>query len=309
MKVAVIGTHWGRVHVGAFRGHGHEVVALVGRDQGETERVARDEGIPRACVNLDEVEDAEIVVVASPTGVHRRHVERFLDRPVLCEKPLCGFPLDRAFIQRAAAAQVFVNYAFPFLDTAREARRRIEAGELGEVFRVLVDVPFHFERELPAREWFLDLVSHPLSFLNAVFGAFGLVQWHEAPGRTSVSAVMANGAQTLDLALYRAPRECFRVGMTLVGDRAVMRLEGGYEPATRWSFQPLLVDGKPVTEGERSGAEDVWIRANHRAVGAFLDVVLGRTSREDAGRCGLQGAALAAQVELGLEPMFTDEAP
>lgn len=101
-RVGVIGTGWGRMHVGAFRAAGAEVVALCGRDAAKTARIAAEEGIARATTDVAELVDAvEVVVVAGPDATHPAHVARALaaGRHVLCEKPLaltradvCGDP-------------------------------------------------------------------------------------------------------------------------------------------------------------------------------------------------------------------------
>jgi len=91
MKVGIIGTRWGLMHVGGFRAAGAEVVGLCGHQPDRTRDVAQREGIPLATVDPDELCRAcELVVVASPDAVHAGHVRAALDhdRPVLCEKPL-----------------------------------------------------------------------------------------------------------------------------------------------------------------------------------------------------------------------------
>jgi predicted dehydrogenase len=49
MRIGIVGTWWGRMHVGGFRRAGAEVVAICGRDPERTRRVAAQEGIPLAC--------------------------------------------------------------------------------------------------------------------------------------------------------------------------------------------------------------------------------------------------------------------
>ncbi len=103
MKVGIIGTRWGLMHVGGFRAAGAEVVALCGRQPDRTREVAQREGIPLATVEADELcRASELVVVAGPDALHARHVRAALDhdRPVLCEKPLA---LTEADAERMAA--------------------------------------------------------------------------------------------------------------------------------------------------------------------------------------------------------------
>lgn len=91
IRVGVMGTSWGLMHVGAFRRAGAQVVALLGRDAGKTRRIAVREGIGLATTQLQELLDAvDVVVVATPDRLHHAHVVAALERGrhVLCEKPL-----------------------------------------------------------------------------------------------------------------------------------------------------------------------------------------------------------------------------
>lgn len=99
MRVGIIGTNWGLMHVGGFRGAGAEIAALCGRDPIRTARVAERENIPLAVTDVEELCAAvDLVVVASPDSLHRAHVSAALaaGRPVLCEKPLAMTEEDAA---------------------------------------------------------------------------------------------------------------------------------------------------------------------------------------------------------------------
>jgi predicted dehydrogenase len=99
VKVGIIGTNWGLMHVGGFRGAGAEVVGLCGRQPDKTRHTAAREGIPLATVDPAELCAAsDVVVVAGPDALHARHVRIALDhaRPVLCEKPLATSEADAA---------------------------------------------------------------------------------------------------------------------------------------------------------------------------------------------------------------------
>jgi predicted dehydrogenase len=98
VRIGIIGTNWGRMHVGAFRAAGAEVVALCGLEAGKTRSVAAEERIPLATTDVAElVAASEAVVVASPASEHARHAEQALaaGRHVLIEKPLAA-PLEEA---------------------------------------------------------------------------------------------------------------------------------------------------------------------------------------------------------------------
>ena len=80
VRIGVIGTKWGLMHVGAFRAAGAEVTALCGRSPDNTRDVAAREGIPLATTDVRELCAAvDAVVVASPDAQHPAHVEAALE--------------------------------------------------------------------------------------------------------------------------------------------------------------------------------------------------------------------------------------
>lgn len=118
MRIGVIGTGWGRMHIGAFRAAGADVYALCGADLQKTRRVAAEEGIPFATDDvaaLCAVVDG--VVVASPDGLHAAHAQRAIQagRAVLCEKPLTTSVSDAiALVDAARASRVTCATNFPY---------------------------------------------------------------------------------------------------------------------------------------------------------------------------------------------------
>src|SRR5512134_2685697 len=98
MRVGIIGTGWGRMHVGAFRAAGATVAALCGRNLEKTRGIAAREGIALATTDVAELcREVDLVVVASPDSLHRDHAHAAIaaGRHVLCEKPL-GMTLEQA---------------------------------------------------------------------------------------------------------------------------------------------------------------------------------------------------------------------
>ncbi|MFP2934111.1 Gfo/Idh/MocA family protein, partial [Pyxidicoccus sp. 3LG] len=123
VRIGVIGTKWGLMHVGAFRAAGAEVAALCGHGLDNTRAVAAREGIPLATTDVRELCAAvDAVVVASPDALHREHVETALDagRAVYCEKPLCRTVEDaRALTARASPRPGAVNFPYRMLPPLR----------------------------------------------------------------------------------------------------------------------------------------------------------------------------------------------
>jgi predicted dehydrogenase len=128
VRVGVIGTNWGRMHIGAFREAGADVVALCGQRPEHTREVAAQEGIPLATTDVRALCAAvDAVVVASPDGLHRAHVEAALsaDRAVLCEKPLTRTEEDAlALVERSRASRrpCAVNFPYRMLPPLRALR-------------------------------------------------------------------------------------------------------------------------------------------------------------------------------------------
>ncbi len=105
-RIGVIGTNWGRMHIGGFRSAGAQVTALCGRDPQKTAAIAVEEGIPLATVNIGEFCSAvDIVVVSGPDSLHSAHIHAALDAGchVLSEKPLTRTASDARDLALRAA--------------------------------------------------------------------------------------------------------------------------------------------------------------------------------------------------------------
>jgi hypothetical protein len=144
VRVGILGTRWGRTHVGTFRAAGCEIWAIVGQDPERSREVARAEGVPHA--EPEALEDADIVVIATPAETHAELVSRWAHKILWCEKPLMAQP----------SARLWVNYAFPFLPATEHLRGEpvsvhVAAGEGGA--------------------WALrEVAVHPMSWVYHVLG-------------------------------------------------------------------------------------------------------------------------------------------
>ncbi|MEM9556399.1 MAG: Gfo/Idh/MocA family oxidoreductase [Acidobacteriota bacterium] len=319
MRVGIVGIGWGRTHCGTFRAAGCEVVALLGQRRDIVERVAAEEGVPIAATDPAALDSCDVIVVASPTDNHLDQIRRFRHKPIFCEKPLTPRPLDASEIDELGAATVFVNYAFPFLDSARRLDGLLAAGRLGSIERVILQVGVRFAAEKSPIGWFHDVVVHPLSWLVHRLGdGFALRHGQVGRGRSNVVACFDDGRRLLDVALYARHREGLHFDLLLVGDAGTARLAGGFAPSRGWRFRPLVLDGDEWGDGEgggpergggeRSGGEDIWYRANRRAVGQFCTVVRGHESLADALASGSFDLRKAAAIERMLAPMLVAEA-
>ncbi|MEO1369668.1 MAG: Gfo/Idh/MocA family oxidoreductase, partial [Acidobacteriota bacterium] len=305
MNVGIIGTGWGRIHCGTFRAAGCRVAAFLGRDASQARAVAEQEGVPVGTDDPADLESCDVVVIASPTPSHLEYLRYFRQKAVFCEKPLCDRPLTEGEVAELAGGDVFVNYAFPFLDSSRRLDRWLADGRIGDVRRVLLRVGVRFEGAKSPAAWFHDVAVHPLSWLLHRFGVFTARHFHVGGGPASIAAIFdgeAPGGPQLDVALYWLPAPGLRFEIDLVGDGAVASLRGGYAPGSGWAFEPPLLDGRvpdgpTAGDGERSDGEDVWYRANRRAVAAFRAVLDGRLRRDEALRSGSFDLVKAAAME------------
>ena len=306
LKAGIIGTVWGRIHCGTFRQAGCEIAVLVGQDAAKAAAVAEAEGVPVGTNDLAALDDCDVIVIASPTATHVEYLDRFKHKLVFCEKPLIGRVPDPAWLARLSASQIYVNYTFSFLDSARVLAQRIRAGHLGKVHRILLQVGVNLPADKAPDEWFMEVAVHPLSFLLNVFGPFRTETFAVGNGRANVGVLLSNAEQMLDVSLYDHPLEGILIDMTVIGESATARLSGGFRVGQDWWFDPLLINGMPFTDGEYHYSEDVWYRAIRRAVRTFCEVARGERTREEAEAIGLFGLARAAQMETMLAPLLRE---
>ncbi len=308
MRVGIIGTGWGRTHCGTFRAAGCEVVALAGRRQSEVEDVAAAEGVPLATTDVAALTGCDVIVIASPTDTHLGYLRRFADHPVLCEKPLLGAPPAPDALDGLGLAPQFVNYAFPFLDSTRAIDGLLEEGRLGRVRRILLAVGVRFPASKTPAGWFVDVAAHPLSWLLHRFGEFRPACHRVGAGTADVGVILVRDGLQLDAALYWLPETGIRIDLKLVGERASLDLRGGYRPDRAWWFEPLRLDGEACGSAEHSADEDIWFRANRRAVALFCAVLRGEISRQDALGQGGFDLTKALAMERMLTPLLRDDA-
>jgi predicted dehydrogenase len=180
--VAVVGPgFWAdAMHLPAFREiDGAEVRAVVGRDPDRTRAVAERHGIPLAITDyaraladpaIDVVDilapnylHAELAIAAAEAGKH-----------VICIKPLARdlAEADR-MLAAAAAAGTRLLYAenVPFIPAVQQARRIVDSGEIGEVYRVKacegISAPhaaWHYRPELVGGGVTIDMAVHSVEF-------------------------------------------------------------------------------------------------------------------------------------------------
>jgi predicted dehydrogenase len=141
LKAGVVGTGFvGAVHVQALRALGIELVGLVGSS---TDRAARS-GLGPVVDSLDALlanDDVDVVHLTTPNHLHHPQVKQVLaaGKHVVCEKPLAMTSTESAELLALAEASGLVhctNFNLRFFPLVHEARARVLAGEVGDVWNV-----------------------------------------------------------------------------------------------------------------------------------------------------------------------------
>ena len=147
----------------AMRGlDGHEIVALMVRDQDRADALAREHGATRAYSQVDALlgdSSVDGIYVSSPVSLHRVHVEAAAraGKHVLCEKPMALSSEDCAEMMeicRAAGITLGVCFVLRGWAIYQRIRDQIAKGELGEI----VELRAHLAKWTPREndEWRLD---------------------------------------------------------------------------------------------------------------------------------------------------------
>jgi myo-inositol 2-dehydrogenase / D-chiro-inositol 1-dehydrogenase len=307
MRAAVMGTGWGRVHVHALRRSGAQIVAVCGapQDASRTRAFAVEEHIPLALDDPRSVLDlgVHVVSVATPAHTHQDMLTLFQDLPVICEKPVLGVAGDLAGLPKGGAVS-YINYAFSFLDSAQVFTRALQ--RLGPPSRVSVETAYDLALSFTGPEWFLEVASHPLSFVVHLLGEPALL--------TGSTIADPYDVTRLDLAIAEVEVEVVsRHQPGLHGLRhtirartsgGVLELTGTFHNRQPWRFEPVRLDGVPLNEGEWS-PDDCWRRANDRSIAAALAAIRADMAPEQAGSAGLFTQSRAAVIDRCLQQAFS----
>jgi predicted dehydrogenase len=141
LKAGVVGTGFiGVVHVDALRRIGVEVKGVVGSSP---ERAGA-KGIAPVYASYEELladDDVDVVHLTTPNNLHYPQVKQALaaGKHVVCEKPLAMTSTETTELVELAERSGLVhctNFNIRFYPIVQEARERVRAGELGDVWNV-----------------------------------------------------------------------------------------------------------------------------------------------------------------------------
>jgi predicted dehydrogenase len=313
VRIGVIGTNWGLMHVGAFREAGAEITALCGQDLENTATVAEREGIPLVTTQVRALCDAvDAVVVASPDSVHREHVELALEagRAVLCEKPLARTEEEAVLLvarARASGQPCAVNFPYRMLPPFRALRAWLEENPPRHLIVTLRNGFVRMRGDGPgpltgtSADW--DGLSHPIDTVLWLSGARPVWVQASLSGRPVHTAALHVGLSSGAVAIVThaaCPEPGLHGGWTLLGRDWEAGLSGGYVPSREgWCVSPVRcfrrggwTDLAPGVE-PRPGQREPWAQAHVETARNFLAAMHGTPLR---GLATLEEAATVQRV-------------
>ena len=141
LKAGVVGTGFvGAVHVQALKALGVEVVGLVGSSPARAE-ASRLAPVVESLEALLADPAVDVVHLTTPNHLHHPQVKQALaaGKHVVCEKPLALTSTESRELLELAEASGLVhctNFNLRFFPLVHEARERVRAGEVGDVWNV-----------------------------------------------------------------------------------------------------------------------------------------------------------------------------
>ncbi|AWB65818.1 hypothetical protein C2869_04900 [Saccharobesus litoralis] len=300
MKVGLIGSNWGRIHIGTFAKNDLDIAVLVGKNLQKCQKIAKLENIPLASTDLHALDDADLLIIASPADTHLDIIQHFPQKAIWCEKPVSLSSVDSDAIDFQSFARCYVNYAFPHLRSVQQCTDIIRSGQLGRVKSIIMKSSFDLPGEKAFKDWFTDIVVHPFAYISHLFGAFDLKMAYQMPDHNHITAVFTTERVQLDISFYRSHEPSMLYDITFVGEKGDLQLKGGYRPYSNWFFDPVKLNGIPQNSGEFSTEEDIWLQANTEAVRLYLATIRGQITTKEAKAAGLFNLERAVAMEKAL---------
>ena len=146
LNTAVIGAGFmGPVHVEALRRLGINVVGILGVDDAESKRAAKNMGLPRAYASFEEVmadSNVHVVHLTTPNRLHYQMAKGALNagKHVLCEKPLAMNSKESAelvALAKKTGLAAGVNYNIRSYPLNIEARNMVKRGDVGQIYSIV----------------------------------------------------------------------------------------------------------------------------------------------------------------------------
>lgn len=272
LRIGIVGLgRLGRRHAEnlALRVPGARLVAAASPVAEERERLAAD--LPGIAIHADlpallARDDLDAVWLVTPTSLHADQVVAVLEsgRHVFCEKPLALDVADCDRVLTVAAARpkqiAMIGFMRRFDPSYAEAKRRIDAGEIGEVFAIRcssedpVDPDGFFVRFAPTSGGiFLDCCIHDVDLVRWMYDGAEATRVTSTGTRimypaladcgdvdTAFATVDFAGGRVATFHVSRTSHRGYEAMMTLVGTRGAIEIGRGL--------------GRTVVTMERGGA-------------------------------------------------------
>lgn len=275
VRVGIIGTRWGLMHVGGFRAAGARVVALCGRDADHTRRVAAREGIEIATADVPALcREVDLVVVASPDAVHAEHATAALDagRAVLCEKPMAIAESEAeamAARARAASRPAFVSFPYRMLQPLADLERWLADRP---VRQIVATVRNGFAADGAGASGDFGGVSHVVDaalWLSGDHPAWVQAALSGRPAHSVALQIGTTSGAVLAIQHVASPEPGIHGGWSIVGDGWEAGFSASYVPAREgWCISPVRAfehgrwhDVARGAEPHR-GAREPWAEAH-----------------------------------------------
>lgn len=266
LRFALVGC--GRIaanHFAALRAHAAraELVAVCDVDPGRLAAAVADTGATghASLAELLAQSDAEIVVLATPSGLHSRQAIEVAraGRHVLSEKPMATkWDEGVAMVQacRDAGVKLFVVKQNRLNPTLRLVKRAVDAGRFGRLAMVVVNVfwtrPQSYYDAAPWRgRWdmdggaFMNQASHYVDMVDWLVGPVDNVHAYtatlarriEAEDTGTLSLRLRSGALASINVTMLTHRRNFEGSLTLIGERGTVRVGGiAVNRIEHWEF-------------------------------------------------------------------------
>jgi predicted dehydrogenase len=165
---------------------GVEVVSVVGRNEAAARALAEQFGVKRWSADYSEAvkaKDVDIVDILAPNYLHApiAIAAAQAGKHVICIKPLATSMADADAMIAAsenAGTRLFYAENVPFIPAVQEARKIVNRGAIGEVFRVKacegIGQPhsaWHYQRDSVGGGAMIDMAVHSVEFCRAFAGA------------------------------------------------------------------------------------------------------------------------------------------
>jgi len=307
------------VHSRAARAAGARLVGLVSGDAEQTAQAVAELGFERGYASLAELladPAIDVVHVCTPNVLHYEQAMAVIDagKHVICEKPLAVTAEQADELVRAAAdAGVIaaVPFAYRFHPLVREARARVQAGELGQLTMVngtylqdwllsAMDNNWRVDAKFvgPSRV-FADIGSHLVDLIEFITGdrieTLTAVKQTVFPTREGSAVVTTEDAVALSVMFRSGAIGTLAVSQVVPGQKNRLRVEiAGTEAALEFDQE----DPEKLWLHRRSHAERILREA------AYLSPDAARLCRVPSGHpMGFQDAfnSFVADVYTAIE--------